>query len=246
MDDSKISTDFLPILPIYGFVCRPWQIVSLNLKNQDYYADLFNYAQQHACSQIAIGYLPGPRTKKPNFYSYMSIANLDSVTHSGKKQSLLWNLQLSNIQTAMYDPQSLDSTLPFWRANLTTLPEEIYYPNDHTLRSLLKLWIICRKMVAKEDDSFTAVTPSRGNRYFKGYFQDLPSFFDLLYNKLPLTFPQRVEYLGASTIDEKTDFMLENLNMLRKAGLRLSIIPSDYASLCQINKDAADALLRCN
>lgn len=246
MDTSKISTYFLPILPIYGSVCRPWQMVTLNLKNQDYYAELFSYTKQHTYSQIAIGYLPGPRTKKPNFYRYMSIAHLDSATCSGKKQSSLWKLQLSNIQTAIYDPQSLDSTLPFWRASLTTMPEERYYPNDHSLRSLLKLWITCRQMVAKEDDSFTAVTPSRGNRYFKGYFQDLPRFFDLLYTKLPLTFQQRVEYLGASTLDDKTNFMLENLNMLRKAGLRLRIVPSDYAHLCRINKDATDALLRCN
>ncbi len=246
MDSFKISTSFLPILPVYGFVCRPWQMISLTLKDHNYYADLFNYAKQHTYSQIAIGYITGPRTKKPSFYRYMSIANLDNSTRSKHKKSSLWHLQLSNIQTALYDPQSLDSALPFWRTRLTALPEEIYTPNTYSPLSLIKLWIMCRKMVAKADDSFTALTPSRGNRYFKGYFQDLPSFFNLLYNHLPLTFQQRVEYLGALTLDDKTDFMLENLELFRRAGLRLRIIPSDYARLCRVNKDAAEAILYHN
>mgnify|MGYP004464922119 FL=1 len=246
MNNSQISTYFLPILPIYGLVCRPGQIVSLNLKNQDYYAELFSYVQKHTNSQIALGYLTGPRTKKPSFYHYMSIANLDNATCSGNKESSLWTLQLSDIRTAIYDKHSLDSSLPFWQASLTTMPEETYSPNLHSPLSLLKLWITCRRMAAKSDDPFASLTPSRGNRYFKAYFQDFPNFLNLLYKNLPLTFSQRVQYLGAFTLDDKTDFMLDNLELFRKAGLRIKIIPGDYACLCRINKDAADVLLRNN
>lgn len=243
MDNPKIQTPLLPILPMYGLVCRPGQMVSLTLKDQDYYSQLFDYAKRHTYSQIALGYLTGPRTKKPSFYPYMSIANIEEISRSGGAKSSFWTLHLSNIQTALYDPQTLDSNLAFWRTNLIPLPEGPDLPYTHSPLSLIKLWIMCRKMVAKGDDTFAALTPSRGNRYFKGYFQDLSFFLNLLYNNLPLTFQQRVEYLGASTLDDKTDFMLENLDILRKAGLRLRIIPSNYTHLCRINKDAADVLL---
>lgn len=244
--DNVISQYFLPVLPIYGFVCRPGQIVSLTIKNQTNYKELFAYAQSHTYSKIAIGYLHGPRTKKPNFYQYMSIANIMEATPLGSKKSLLWKLYLTNIQTALYEPHSIDSSLPFWRTNLIPLQEEQYQPGTYSALALVKLWIMCRKMVAKADDQFSALTPSRGNRYFKGYFQDLTSLLNLLYNKLPLTFQQRVEYLGALSLDDKVAFMIDNLDILRKAGLRLKIAPSNYKELCRVNKDAADALLHSN
>ena len=244
--DNKISEYFLPILPIYGFVCRPGQMISLTLKNQANYTELFAYARKHTYARIAIGYLNGPRTKKPNFYRYMSVANVVEAAPCGPKKSLLWKLQLSNIQTAMCEPHSIDSSLPFWRTKLVPLQEEQYTPGTYSPLALVKLWIMCRRMVAKADDQFSALTPSRGNCYFKGYFQDLTSLLNLLYNNLPLTFQQRVEYLGALTLDDKVGFMIDNLDILRKAGLRLKIKPSNYANLCRVNKDAADALLRCN
>ncbi|MGM9991654.1 MAG: hypothetical protein ACI376_02245 [Candidatus Bruticola sp.] len=169
----------------------------------------------------------------------MSIVHLDEIIVSPYKSKNLCLIQVSSLYTAIYTPDKLNTELVFWRAALKAFPNNDRTPSVSNSRDLLlNLWISCRRLIASSDDTIFSVLPSRGNKYFKGYSQDLPRFLTYLYNHMPLTLEERLNYLTASDINAQAAFLLLQMNKLKKEGLRTVIVPIDYTRLCRINSDA--------
>ncbi|MGM9999224.1 MAG: hypothetical protein ACI38Q_07540 [Candidatus Bruticola sp.] len=247
MDSTPENLEFfLPLLPVHGFVCHPQQTLTFHLKNKKYYQELFNYAKENTNSLLALAYLTKPRARKPSFHQVMSIVHLDEASASPYKSKSSWKIQVTALYTASYNPDRLNTALPFWRAGLKALPNIEHMPSINTSRNLLlNIWMCCRRLIAAADDTIFSVLPSRGNKYFKGYSQDLPRFLTYLYNHMPLTFEERLDYLQVQDITARAAFLLLKMNQLKKEGVRTVIVPIDYTRLCRINSDAVVSL-HCN
>ncbi len=227
-----------PLLPICEFVCPPGQVLDLKIPSKEYHEKLFQYAQKHTYSRLAIAYIKEETADSVSFYDVMTVVNMNTVKMINENDSRYWVLQVSGGVRATVQNIGKVFEQDFYQAYLE--PYDEHFPvlgYSQTFFLLMPLWTQIRRLSACSD-CYESLVPSHGNRYFSGYMHDLPRFLEETASRLSLTYPQQVTFMSAKTLSDKVEFLLNRLRDLAKLGGRFKITTINYEHLCRINRNA--------